>query len=134
MAIAGIGILDKNHKRRVQQCGSLEFATLMKGRMQKLRKCNVTFLISAKIYEVLNGGKMKNIKVPEKLFIALVKYHLLDMPEVLPEIEKGLNDKMDAIKKRDLYTKYKSALSEEEREQARKEYQELVGISESFRW
>jgi hypothetical protein len=77
---------------------------------------------------------MKNIKVPEKLFIALVKYHLLDMTETLPEIKKGLMDKMDAIKKRDLYTKYKSALSEEEREQARKEYQELVGISESFRW
>ena len=77
---------------------------------------------------------MKNIKVPEKLFIALVKYHLLDMPEVLPEIEKGLNDKMDAIKNRELYATYKSAPCKEEREKARKEYQELAEIPESFRW
>ena len=77
---------------------------------------------------------MKNIKVPEELFIALVKYHLLDMAEVLPKIKKGLMDKMDAIAKRELYTKYKSAPSEEEREKARKEYQELAGIPENFRW
>ena len=77
---------------------------------------------------------MKNIKVPEELFIALVKYHLLDMEGTLPEIKKGLNDKMDAIKKRELYATSKSAPSEEEREKARKEYQELAGIPESFRW
>ena len=77
---------------------------------------------------------MKNIKVPEELFIALVKYHLLDMEGTLPEIKKGLNDKMDAIKKRDLYATYKSAQSKEEREKTRKEYQELVGMPEDFRW
>ena len=77
---------------------------------------------------------MKNIKVPEELFIALVKYHLLDMAGALPEIKKGLNDKMDAIKKRDLYTKSKIAPSEEEKEKARKKYQELVGMPEGFRW
>jgi len=77
---------------------------------------------------------MKNIKVPEKLFIALVKYHLLDMEGALPEIKKGLNDKMDAIKKRELYATYKSTPSKEEREKARKAYQELAGMPESFRW
>lgn len=31
---------------------------------------------------------MKQIQIPEELFIALVKYHLLDMENVQPEIKK----------------------------------------------
>lgn len=77
---------------------------------------------------------MKNIQIPEELFIALMKYHLLDMEDVQPEIKKGLMDKMDSITMRLLYSKYKTAPTEEEKEKARKEYLDKRGVSDSFRW
>ncbi len=77
---------------------------------------------------------MKNIQVSEQLFFALVKYHLLDMEEMLPEIDKGLIDKLDAIVMRELYSKYKTAPSEEEKEKARQEYLDKRGVPDSFRW
>lgn len=77
---------------------------------------------------------MKNVQIPEQLFFALLKCHLLDMDEVLPEIKKGLEEKMEAMLKRELYTKYKTAPTEEEREKARREYLERVGMHRDFRW
>ena len=77
---------------------------------------------------------MKNVQIPEQLFFALLKYHLLDMDEVLPEIKKGLEEKMEAMLKRELYTKYKTAPTEEERKKARREYLERVGMHRDFRW
>ena len=56
------------------------------------------------------------------------------MDEVLPEIKKGLEEKMEAMLKRELYTKYKTAPTEEEREKARREYLERVGMHRDFRW
>lgn len=50
----------------------------------------------------------------------LVKFHLLDMEENLPSIKQGLEAKLDSLVMRDLYSKYKTAPTEEEREQARK--------------
>ena len=77
---------------------------------------------------------MKQIQIPEELFIALVKYHLLDMENVQPEIKKGLMDKMDSITMRLLYSKYKTAPTEEEKENARKENLDKRGVPDSFRW
>ena len=77
---------------------------------------------------------LKNIQISEELFVALVKYHLLEMDDVLPKIKKGLEKKFEAMVKRDLYTKYKTAPTEEEREKARQEYLEKVGMYQSFRW
>ena len=77
---------------------------------------------------------MKNIQIPEELFIALVKYHLLDIEEVESEIKKGLMDKMDSITMRLLYSEYKTAPTEEEKEKARKEYLNKRGVLEGFRW
>lgn len=77
---------------------------------------------------------MKQIQIPEELFILLMKYHLLDMEEVQPEIEKGLMDKMDSIMMRLLYSKYKTAPTEEEKQKARQEYLDKRGVPESFRW
>ena len=77
---------------------------------------------------------MKNIQIPEELFIALMKYHLLDIEEVQPEIKKGLMDKMDSISRRLLYSKYKTAPTEEEKQKARKEYLDKRGVPDSFRW
>ena len=56
------------------------------------------------------------------------------MEEFSPEIKKGLEAKLEAMVKRELYIKYKTAPTEEEREQARKEYLDKVGIHRDFRW
>ena len=77
---------------------------------------------------------MKQIQIPEELFILLMKYHLLDMEEVQSEIKKGLMDKMDSITIRSLYSKYKTAPTEEEKQKARQEYLDKRGMLESFRW
>ena len=77
---------------------------------------------------------LKNVQISEELFVALLKYHLVEMDDVLPEIKKGLEEKLEAMVKRDLYTKYKTAPTEEEREKARQEYLEKVGMHRSFRW
>ena len=77
---------------------------------------------------------LKNIQISEELFFALLKYHLVEIDDVLPQIKKGLEEKFEAMVKRDLYTKYKTAPTEEERERARQEYLEKVGMHRSFRW
>ena len=77
---------------------------------------------------------MKNVQISQELFIALMKYFLLEQEELLPEIQKGLEKKLDALVMRELYTKYKTAPSEEEREKARREYLDKRGVPESFRW
>ena len=61
-------------------------------------------------------------------------YFLLEQEKLLPEIKKGLEKKLDALVMRELYTKYKTAPSEEEREKARLEYLDKRGVLESFRW
>ena len=77
---------------------------------------------------------MKNVQISQELFFDLVRFHLLEMEELSPEIKKGLEIKMEAMLKRELYTKYKTAPTEEEREKARKEYLDKVGIHKDFRW
>ena len=77
---------------------------------------------------------MKNVQISQELFIALMKYFLLEQEELLPEIQIGLEKKLDALVMRELYTKYKTAPSEEEREKARLEYLDKRGVPESFRW
>lgn len=77
---------------------------------------------------------MRNVQISEKLFFALLKYHLVEMDDVLPEIKKGLEKKLEAMIRRDLYTKYKTASTEEEREKARQEYLEKVEMHRDFRW
>ena len=77
---------------------------------------------------------LKNMQISEELFFALLKYHLVEIDDVLPQIKKGLEEKLEAMVRRDLYTKYKTAPTEEEREKARQEYLEKVGMHRSFRW
>lgn len=77
---------------------------------------------------------MKNVQISQELFIALMRYFMLEQEELLLEIKKGLEKKLDALVMRELYTKYKTAPSEEEREKARREYLDKRGVPESFRW
>lgn len=77
---------------------------------------------------------MKNVQISQELFIALMRYFLLEQEELYLEIKKGLEKKLDALIMRELYTKYKTAPNEEEREKACREYLDKRGVPESFRW
>ena len=77
---------------------------------------------------------MSKIQISEELFVDIVKYFLLEQEERLPEIRRGLEQKLDALAMRELYTKYKTAPSEVDREKARREYLDRRGVPRSFRW
>ena len=77
---------------------------------------------------------MKNVMVPEELFGKLLKYQLLHQKLEEDDINKGLEKKLDTMINRELYSKYKTVATEEEREKYRQEYLEKKGIPESFRW
>ena len=77
---------------------------------------------------------MKMIQIPESLFVELMKFHVLGLDDALPEIKKGLEQKYEAIIRRELYTKSKTAETEAEREEARKAYLDKVGVHPNFRW
>lgn len=77
---------------------------------------------------------MKMVQIPESLFVELMKYHVLGIEDSLPEIKKGLEQKYEAMMRRELYTKSKTAETEAEREEARKAYLDMVGMHQNFRW
>jgi hypothetical protein len=77
---------------------------------------------------------MKNVMIPEELFGKLLKYHLLDQKQEEDDIRKGLEKKLDAMVNREVYSKFKTAPTEEEREKFRQEYLDRKGMQESFRW
>lgn len=64
----------------------------------------------------------------------LLRFHLMEDADCETEIKQELEKKLDKMVMRDLYGKFKTAPTEEEREQARKEYLDMRGVPESFRW
>ena len=83
---------------------------------------------------------MANIQIPESLSYDILRYYLIaskgeEVPEELDKrVFNGLSDKVQKIADRELYTLYKTAPTEEEKEKARQEYLDRKGIPESFRW
>jgi len=77
---------------------------------------------------------MKNVQISQKLFMQLLRFHLMEDVDCENEIKQELEKKLDKMVMRDLYGKFKTAPTEEEREQARKEYLDRRGVPESFRW
>lgn len=68
---------------------------------------------------------MTKIQIDERLFVELVKLHVLELPVDLGYISTALNEKMEKIALRELYRAYKdNTLTQAEREQAKKEYLE----------
>ena len=55
---------------------------------------------------------MKNVQISEELFVAIMRYFMLEQEELLPQIKQGLEKKLDAMVMRELYTKYKTAPTE----------------------
>ena len=76
----------------------------------------------------------KNVQIPYELFFQLLQYFLMDNYDGEEIIRLGLEKKLDRMVMRDLYGKFKTAPTEEERERARKEYLDRRGVPESFRW
>lgn len=77
---------------------------------------------------------MKKIQISDSLFVALVRYHLLEDKNSIDTIRQGLEEKLDSLLRHDLYEKYKTAPTQEEREKARIEYLDRRGVKDSFRW
>lgn len=77
---------------------------------------------------------LKMVEIPEGLFVELMKYHVLGIEDSLPKIKSGLEEKYEAMMKRELYTKSKTAKTQEEREEARQAYLDKVGMHRDFRW
>lgn len=77
---------------------------------------------------------MKNVQIPYELFVDLVLYHLNDEEDFQDDIRQGLSQKLDAMLNRQLYSQYKTAPTEEQREQARQEYLDRRGVPQSYRW
>jgi hypothetical protein len=76
----------------------------------------------------------ENVQIPYELFVDLVLYHLNGEDDFDEEIRQGLEQKLDAMLNRQLYSQYKTAPTEEQREQARQEYLDRRGVPQSYRW
>ena len=85
--------------------------------MERYDSKNIVTIVTT-VTERVKEREMKNVQISQELFLSLVKYFLLEQEEFLPEIQKGLEQKLDALVMRELYTKYKVALTEEEKEKA----------------
>lgn len=56
---------------------------------------------------------MKNVQMPYELFVDLVLYHLNGEDDFDEDIRRGLEQKLDAMLNRQLYSQYKTALTGE---------------------
>ena len=77
---------------------------------------------------------MRNVQISQELFMQLLRFHLMEDESCEKEIKQELEKKLDRMVMRDLFGKSKTASTEEEREQARKEYLDRRGVSEKFGW
>lgn len=78
---------------------------------------------------------MKNVQIPEDLFLALASYHLkAPDPALLGQIEAGLAQKVDAMLAREIYEEMKKAPTPEQRERARLEYLSLKQQKQGPGW
>ena len=94
---------------------------------------NIVTIVTT-VTERRNMERKPQVQIPKDLLLALFQYHLAGNEEYLPEIENALMEKLDSMVKRQLYTTFKTAPTEEEREKARQEYLEKVGMHRDFRW
>jgi len=77
---------------------------------------------------------MKNVQISYELFRKLLLYHLAEIYDYAGEIECGLQNKLDAMVRREYYTKYKTAPTKQEAEEYRIKYLDAVGMHKDFRY
>lgn len=78
--------------------------------------------------------KEKQVQISQSLFAELIQYFVLDIDIDYEKIKTELNNKLDTIALRQLYTTYKTASTDEEKEIARQKYLDEKGIDSDFRW
>lgn len=81
--------------------------------------------------------KAANIMIDKTLFVDMCIYTIENADNDSPRyqrIEKGIQEKLDAMARHTLYSQYKAGATKEARLQARKEYLEMIGIPASFQW
>ena len=82
--------------------------------------------------------KEKQIQISETLFTQLLGYFCLSPEDRSTEQDQyifaQLEDKLNRMLDRELYTEYQTAPTEEQREAARQKYLDRKGILHSFRW
>jgi len=76
----------------------------------------------------------KNILISEGLFVKLVKFFLLEDDAPKKEISEYLEQKLNQLVMHDLYSKYKTGVTEDERKKAIDEYLDRRGVPASFRY
>lgn len=77
----------------------------------------------------------KQSQIPTATLYSLLRYFLIEKTEEDEKaIIKALESKLEGMVRHDLYTKSKVAETEEEREKARQEYLDRIGMRDSFRW
>lgn len=78
---------------------------------------------------------MKHVQISYEAFCALLRYFFTEPTEEdRKTITDALNGKLEAMIKHELYTQSKTALTDTEREKARQEYLDRIGVPENFRW
>ena len=85
---------------------------------------------------------MKKIQITQDLFVKMIKYFYSEefelgddeLFELYRDIKKGIEKKLDAISRRSYYTEYKTADTDEVKEQARQKYLDAVGMHKDFRY
>lgn len=85
---------------------------------------------------------MKKIQITQDLFVKILKYFYSEefeldddeLCELYRDIKKDIDQKLDAISKRSYYTEYKTADTDEAKEQARQKYLDAVGMHKDFRY
>jgi len=77
---------------------------------------------------------MKSVKISVVLFFYLYDYFIYGDESKYDEITTRLKEKMSRMQLRKLYSDSKTAETETEREAARKEYLDRVGVPEDFRY
>lgn len=79
----------------------------------------------------------KSVQIDRELFLDLYyyffEYENAPTDGLADDIRHKLDEKIDKIVSRELFTKYKRSPTGAEREQARQEYLDFKGISQSFR-
>ena len=77
---------------------------------------------------------MKSVNISVVLFFYLYDYFIYGDMSKHDEITARLKEKMNRMHLRKLYSDSKTLDTEEEREAARKEYLDRVGVPEDFRY
>lgn len=119
------------------------------GRNRKERMISVTAVTAATVLRIPDRYRktvtavttvteerqmQKNVQISYELFIDLIKFHLFGFDENEAKIRTDLERKLNTMCEREFYTKYKTAGTDAEREEARQKYLDSRGIPEDFRW